>query len=345
MTSIDVAKGVGILFVVMGHFAHSGSSLQPYAWRLIQSVIYAFHMPFFMMIAGFLYERTVSIQVEVTYAQLVVKKAKRLIIPYFVISAIILSVKWVGQLLGAKLEFPVTSDSIWQTIVNPLAGAATILWFIYVLFIIFLIYPLLKRLLRHEILLSAFYISIYFVSVTDTFCINKILTFLVYFHFGTLVFKYQEQVFSSFSRKIIYLLLFFSFALFESFFTNNTENWFAAKAIGLLTALVGASFAWLSSEYIERFRMSTFFAMLGIYSAPIYLLHTLAMGPFKVFLAKFFPLSDLQFALAAVLSITTGLFLPILITVILLSKSQKSSLFMLGIPPIKYNFKAAWLKL
>ncbi|WP_270224197.1 acyltransferase family protein [Lactiplantibacillus pentosus] len=45
---IDIAKGIAILAVVVGH------TLGPYNGQLFGSLIFAFHMPIFFMLSGYL---------------------------------------------------------------------------------------------------------------------------------------------------------------------------------------------------------------------------------------------------------------------------------------------------
>ncbi len=92
-----------------------------------------------------------------------------LLIRYLFISTINLRVKCIGYLLGAKLAFPVISSSFWQ---NPLHVYETVLWFIYILIIIFVIYPQSKRQLRNEISLSAFCLFINHASITDIYMVS-----------------------------------------------------------------------------------------------------------------------------------------------------------------------------
>lgn len=66
---IDILKGIGIILVVIGH------SKSPI---IITKIIFAFHMPLFFFISGYLFNYTNSFE---SYLD---KKANRLIIPYFI---------------------------------------------------------------------------------------------------------------------------------------------------------------------------------------------------------------------------------------------------------------------
>lgn len=67
MNSIDVAKGIGILLVVIGH-----TDARPWVGNLI----YQFHMPFFFILSGYLFRPT-------TMRDFLQRKTVRYLLPYF----------------------------------------------------------------------------------------------------------------------------------------------------------------------------------------------------------------------------------------------------------------------
>lgn len=75
--NIDVAKGIGIMLVILGHISTP---------HIINKTIYAFHMPLFFIISGYLYNTTKYS--TYTFVDFVKKKFKNYIIPYFKISIV-----------------------------------------------------------------------------------------------------------------------------------------------------------------------------------------------------------------------------------------------------------------
>lgn len=69
---IDIAKGIGIILVVLGHVTYIPEPAR--AW------ISTFHMPFFFVIAGVL--MAIKNEVEAEYKELAIRKARGLLIPY-----------------------------------------------------------------------------------------------------------------------------------------------------------------------------------------------------------------------------------------------------------------------
>lgn len=76
--SIDIAKGIGILMVVLGHV--------PTIPIEFKKIIYSFHMPLFFFISGYLYNEKKYNQI--TIIKFATIKMKKYIVPYFTIGII-----------------------------------------------------------------------------------------------------------------------------------------------------------------------------------------------------------------------------------------------------------------
>jgi len=84
----DTAKGIGILLMVMGHSAFP---------KTIQSLIYGFHMPFFLVIAGMLYDK--EKWEKRGFEALVKKRWSSYIKPYFILSGINLVLNGINEII------------------------------------------------------------------------------------------------------------------------------------------------------------------------------------------------------------------------------------------------------
>lgn len=111
---IDYYRAIGIVMMVMGHIGFGAT---------FDKFIHAFHMPMFFLVSGFLYKRTDSKIYDV-----LIRKAKSLIVPYFVFG--VFQCILYGFIFGFSFEHYYhllffNSDGI------PIAGA---LWFLTALF-------------------------------------------------------------------------------------------------------------------------------------------------------------------------------------------------------------------
>ena len=106
IVSIDIARAIGIILVVAGHYFPDNS---PHWYVSTREWIYTFHMPLFMFISGYVYELA---RREETYLNFLGRKAKRLLIPYLIVSAVIISIKLSSQaLMGMELKNAVGVDA------------------------------------------------------------------------------------------------------------------------------------------------------------------------------------------------------------------------------------------
>ena len=133
--TFDIAKGIGIVLVVIGHYIPDTAP----SWYIgFVSFVYHFHMPLFFMIAGFFYERSIK---KVGYWRFVRSKFERLMFPYFILSWTIIGIKILVDGF-MQVDHPVSIRALYRVLYLPEAGY--FLWFVYVLFLIFCIAPVFK---------------------------------------------------------------------------------------------------------------------------------------------------------------------------------------------------------
>lgn len=85
---LDIAKGIGIILVVLGHMQQFFS----YGGRMNQ-MIYSAHLPLFLMIGGYL----MTVKENEKASEFVTKKFYRLIKPYFIFCIITILISWPGS--------------------------------------------------------------------------------------------------------------------------------------------------------------------------------------------------------------------------------------------------------
>ena len=78
---LDFAKGVGIILMVLGHCYSAGNGENILCW------LYSFHMPLFFIVPGIVYGNYHR-RTERGFGSVVIKKFKRLLIPYFFFATI-----------------------------------------------------------------------------------------------------------------------------------------------------------------------------------------------------------------------------------------------------------------
>lgn len=105
---IDVAKGMGIILIVIGHSVKTG-------W--LREYLYSFHVPFFFLLSGMTYK--VSIDKKSFWK----RKLQTIIIPYFVAGIIsIFAFSLLGNFASEKLESDIGTTAVLFNAIGLLYG-------------------------------------------------------------------------------------------------------------------------------------------------------------------------------------------------------------------------------
>jgi len=186
--SVDIARAIAIILVVSRHFIPDG---MPEWYSFLQYNVLSFiRLPLFMFVSGYLYihiererERKGKI---VKYGTFVWHKFKRLMVPYFFVSALIITLKLLTQ--GEMYVERPTSISSFYEMFYISTTVAYFLWFAYGLFLIFLIIPFFNT-SKKLIIITIIALVIYFIPVNfpDIFSLAAIKSKFIFFCLGCIV--------------------------------------------------------------------------------------------------------------------------------------------------------------
>ncbi len=227
---IDIAKGIGICLVVIGHTAGLSAGLHDF--------IYLFHMPLFFIISGYLYHGTHN-----DYKSYIKKKAKRLLTPFlffFILPAVVLFVK------TNELEVFYSWIKDETFFVSPI-------WFLYVMFFTTIIYPLFQKLTIWTILSC----TIWFLSTHFHFYafIDTIILSLMFFAIGNSIRAIRIQYNWSYIIVCIFILI-FTVAVCRPLINYRSFHFENIGFIGIIgTALMGGYAVVGISKKIENIRL------------------------------------------------------------------------------------------
>ena len=301
---LDIAKGLAIVLVVIGHYFPEDS---PDSYIALNHWIYSFHMPLFMFLSGYIY--LVYKKENLLYSEFIYNKFKRLMIPYFCVSTLIITLKLLSS-GNAYLQNPVTVFSYLEMFYLPSAGY--FMWFLWSLFTIFLIVPFFRnkgsRLCLFVFSLLLNLLSPKF-SLPRIFSLYETQTYFVWFMLGVLVADYRERYSNVLCSwcKIISIAGFVivsvinskvNMGIFEKFMPL-----FGIPAVISLSSLISrlpGKFAFIIAD------------LLGAGCFIIYLFHTTFEGFAKAVFKKL-PYWDDLFFLEATAVILAGLIFPILL--------------------------------
>ena len=124
---LDVARGIGMILVVMGHVDFISEPLRDY--------ITSFHMPLFLIVSGILLYVTKT--QERSFGQIVRKKCCTILLPYFVFSAGALAIELVR---GIAKNLDMTQELLRRSFQTLCLQGFSTFWFLPTLFIAELIF-------------------------------------------------------------------------------------------------------------------------------------------------------------------------------------------------------------
>jgi len=195
--------------------------------------------------------------------------------------------------------------ALFDILLRPAQSSASSLWYIYVLFLFYLVYPVIHWMIKHNrlwLLLGVFAFLIHD-ELPTIFMLNRVAEFLLFIMVGAWVARNYE-VFSNNNQKYGWIWVFvFSIALAVS------EYLMVPKLIlGLLS--IPALMFFVSIPYVKG---STVLAQLGKYVFVIYLLNTIVIGLVKGVGIKLWSWDGINFIPYFVVLLISGLYMPIII--------------------------------
>lgn len=271
LTYIDIAKGIGIVLVVVGHCipdATSPTGISVPAYRWLHDVIYSFHMPLFFFLAGFMVSRQKMLARAQKPLDLVRKRILRLLVPYIFVGLCYAPFK---MLLSRFANKPYDISTLWQMVIgiNPDGE----LWFLYALFVITVIAALF-----------AFRISLLGLMAAAALLIwnpwGIITNFLFFFLLGIYMRReYKDFVLHLTAVHILMTVLLFLLGLYGLL----GMGWHACF---LLTATSGTVLVLWLSLMLSRHpsHASALLEHWGILSMDIYILSDIFKIPFRIVL-------------------------------------------------------------
>lgn len=277
---IDGIKGFAIFCVVFGHallsFVNSGAA--DFSVNLVCNIVYAFHMPLFMIISGYLYRKAYFTDQGELKAARLKRQIFNILIIYLVYSL----------LLGiSKLPFekyvngPSNIVDILMIPVKPFQ----LYWYFYALIVLYLVF--LLKILRGKCALPitlALCIVSQFIHM-NYFAVSSALYYALFFCIGIKLCEYGEKVPKNYKTlvlvgatvSIILMVVFWkSEEMYNSIFGVNIV---IGAAISLFVIYVFKSNRSLSENKVLTY--------LGKHSLEIYLVHTYFVTASKIVLSHF----------------------------------------------------------
>lgn len=269
--SIDIAKGLGIVFVVWGHL-----NFMP-----LKNIIYIYHIPLFFILSGF------CVNLDMPFLYFIKKKINAYVIPYFVYFFYILILFIILYSLLNKINDIYIIPSI---IIKPY-GVVGGLWFLISLSVVQILYYIINMKIKSNILktcvcLFSFFVGylLYRYNIHILFYFDSSLSMLVFFNLGVMLKTYSLDVILNYYKIfiILFCLLFFYIGIINHIDIDVKCNKMHCDSFLGLLCISCASFSWIIlSYYINKYLgtsyISKMLSFLGRNTFPIFALHLLCI--------------------------------------------------------------------
>lgn len=183
---LDILKAISIILVIVGHCIQYGAGAEYLAWGMclynpVFIFIYSFHMPLFMMISGYLFAFSCK---NKTPLQLLVAKAKQMLVPLFCWSFVSLAVQTIKIFLGLSTH-KFTLNWVLGMISSSFWGGPWFLWAIWWCSLVIIIGRWLFR--DSPIFYTLVWLATLFIPDVDNTAVYKFMLpfFVLAYLFGT----------------------------------------------------------------------------------------------------------------------------------------------------------------
>ncbi|PKN94355.1 MAG: hypothetical protein CVU44_04525 [Chloroflexi bacterium HGW-Chloroflexi-6] len=227
---IDIAKGIGILLVVLAH-----NGLQSYA-PLVHQFIYSFHMPLFFFLSGLFFKP------EIGFVELLKKRFNSLLLPYFFTIFLI----YFFEIFLGKMGLPIA----WSRIAKAFYGNGFYLdwvamWFLPALFVMNLVAFGFYRLLGRFASSWPRWVGLVLMQALGVFTLNWFVPFDV-----NLLGRSVSLQGLPFSLDLALVGGFF-FILGREIYRGVPQNWFGSWWLLLGSTLLLLGLLWFSPAVID----------------------------------------------------------------------------------------------
>lgn len=308
LLEIERAKGITIILVGLGHvIARQGPTGNDWAIQM-KELIYSFHMPLFMFLSGLIMFYTYKpIKSFNHYSKYVSKKFMRLMPAFLIFSVLVFAGKYFG---GKFFHIDNGVSSLFEyfkILIIPQKSFSNYLWYIYVLFFLYAIFPILISGFKSIIfiIIFSFLVSLsgIFINYPALFSFELIVEYLFFFALGGGVIAFYDKWLLFIKKYGFYTLLLFATALFLRLNIYIPKMLMGFLSIPAVYYLVCEAF----------FKNSKTLEVVGKYTFIIYLLNTMIIGVLKAVLFKFHDWNGLHFLYYFPILAIGGIIIPIYI--------------------------------
>ena len=323
LTDIDKVKGFAIFLVVLGHIIAGGAPKNSDWFIALHQAIYRFHMPLFMFLSGVIFFYTYKpISSFQEYKANFKKKANRLLPGFFILGFIVLLGKFISSRFISVAEVDENLiTGIVNLLIDPSSSAAGSLWYIYVLFEYYMIFPLLFILFRKNIYVITFLMLVLFLiqafyPVTQLFLIQRFMQHAFFFGLGFIFVDNYEVITIIFKKYSVLFIILFLASFISREFIEGDFNRLVISIFSIPAVYCIVNF-FMGGKKIEKYLL-----ILAEYTFSIYLFNTIFIGLTKGVMFKFISWDGPNLLLFIPVLLFTGIIFSIWLQKYVLARSE-----------------------
>lgn len=305
---VTIAKGLAIFLVVLGHVVTGRPPADNEWYTAMRTAIYAFHMPFFIYLSGYIFFYTDSAaRAWRNVPNFVARRAERLLVPFLLFGLLIIVGKHIAvQFIHVDNIGRSALDEIVNLFWNTRNSAAQSVWYVFVLFemTVFAVFAL--RIVRSPLILFALAIPLSLLPIPPVLYLDRFFLYLPFFFAGGVAIAHRERWNALMDRHLWLFLMLFAAAIVVTRILSVYHLSILACGLTAIPALHGVC-------RLAAVQNSRLLDALGRYSFPIYLLNTIALGVAKGVLLLFMPWDGANFLIFLPVMLAAGIVAPILV--------------------------------
>ena len=307
INSILILQAWAMLWVVIGHSPLDAASGNPTVVQWLYDIAYAFHMPLFVFISGYLFQLT-RIARNTPYKDMICEKLTRLGIPYIFFTFVAMVFKSAIP-AAVRRHSELSIGEFAYAMICPSDGPLSEMWFVLMLLGFFAAYPLWRQSGRWSVALIVLFVLIYHLVPPfrpNILSASSICQHAIYFLLGVLAARYRsERLLSGRNISAAAIILLVGVAS-DLLMPWNIEP--LRMTISLLGILASILLAEVADRYTPRI-----FASFRNYTYQVFL-----MGIFFQIAIKYLYKLDLipNYTLGYVLCISVAIYAPVAISMV-----------------------------
>ncbi len=310
---INIARGIAVLLVLLGHSFPDAQTGFHYNWaKWIFDFVYSFHMAVFIFLAGFVMGGK-YISGDYDLWSEIIKKVKRLLVPYFVYTVLTIILK---LFMNDYANNPMKLSNLWKIFLgkNPNGG----LWYLWTLFVISVIVLVVGKLLGFANERMKVYVIIIF-GLISYFChwkfslsyFDSVFKFMFFYCTGIFMCNRYNALRNKLFNIIVSVVFFVVLVMLAKMV--NTVN-----VPYLLSGCLGIYVIMTVSLLLVRQNNERLFDLLGTYSYEIYLLSYFVQVSIRVVL---WTIIKIPYGIVVGLMFVCGAIIPYLLSKYILKKN------------------------